>query len=48
MQAQVLNLVNELLIMNPGKIEELEGINEIYNNLKKEYKKSIHAIPKGL
>ncbi|GAA4268681.1 ABC transporter ATP-binding protein [Hyunsoonleella aestuarii] len=40
---------DQLLVMNQGKVEELDDADTIYNNPKKEYtKKLIHAIPKGL
>lgn len=39
---------DQLLVMNQGKIEELDDADIIYNNPKKEYtKKLIEAIPKG-
>lgn len=47
--AVVKYMADQLLVMNAGKIEELDDADEIYNNPKKEYtKKLIHAIPKGL
>ncbi|MBU2938116.1 ABC transporter ATP-binding protein [Lacinutrix sp. C3R15] len=47
--AVVKYMADQLLVMNAGKIEELEDADEIYNHPKKEYtKKLIHAIPKGL
>ncbi|MBQ0788524.1 MAG: ABC transporter ATP-binding protein [Oceanihabitans sp.] len=47
--AVVKYMSDQLLVMNAGKIEELEDADVIYNNPKKEYtKKLIHAIPKGL
>ncbi|MCL4151443.1 UNVERIFIED_CONTAM: hypothetical protein GTU68_000301 [Idotea baltica] len=40
---------DQLLVMNQGKIEELDDADVIYNEPKKEYtKKLIEAIPKGL
>lgn len=40
---------DQLLVMNQGKIEELDDSDTIYNTPKKDYtKKLIHAIPKGL
>jgi peptide/nickel transport system ATP-binding protein len=40
---------DQLLVMNQGKIEELEDADIIYANPKKAYtKKLIDAIPKGL
>ncbi|WP_452230650.1 ABC transporter ATP-binding protein [Lacinutrix sp. MEBiC02404] len=47
--AVVKYMADQLLVMNAGKIEELDDADVIYNNPKKEYtKKLIHAIPKGL
>ena len=47
--AVVKYMSDQLLVMNQGKIEELDDADIIYNNPKKEYtKKLIHAIPKGL
>ena len=47
--AVVKYMSDQLLVMNQGKIEELDDADVIYNNPKKEYtKKLIHAIPKGL
>ncbi|WP_242203409.1 ABC transporter ATP-binding protein [Aestuariivivens insulae] len=47
--AVVKYMSDQLLVMNKGKIEELDDADVIYNNPKKEYtKKLIHAIPKGL
>jgi len=40
---------DQLLVMNQGRIEELDDADIIYNHPKKDYtKKLIHAIPKGL
>ena len=40
---------DQLLVMNQGKIEELDDADTIYNAPIKDYtKKLIHAIPKGL
>lgn len=42
-------MADQLLVMNQGKIEELDDADEIYNNPKSEYtQKLIDAIPKGL
>ncbi|WP_248724657.1 ABC transporter ATP-binding protein [Seonamhaeicola sp. ML3] len=47
--AVVKYMSDQLLVMNQGKIEELDDADVIYNNPQKEYtKKLIHAIPKGL
>ena len=47
--AVVKYMSDQLLVMNQGKIEELDDADIIYGNPKKEYtKKLIHAIPKGL
>ena len=47
--AVVKYMSDQLLVMNKGKIEELDDADVIYKNPKKEYtKKLIHAIPKGL
>ena len=47
--AVVKYMSDQLLVMNQGKIEELDDADIIYKNPKKEYtKKLIHAIPKGL
>ncbi len=47
--AVVKYMSDQLLVMNQGKVEELDDADTIYNNPKKEYtKKLIHAIPKGL
>ena len=47
--AVVKYMSDQLLVMNQGKIEELDDADVIYGNPKKEYtKKLIHAIPKGL
>ncbi|WP_346883779.1 ABC transporter ATP-binding protein [uncultured Algibacter sp.] len=47
--AVVKYMSDQLLVMNQGKIEELDDADVIYNHPKKEYtKKLIHAIPKGL
>lgn len=47
--AVVKYMSDQLLVMNKGKIEELDDADKIYNNPQKEYtKKLIHAIPKGL
>ncbi len=47
--AVVKYMSDQLLVMNQGKIEELDDADAIYNAPKKEYtKKLIHAIPKGL
>lgn len=40
---------DQLLVMNKGKVEEIDDADILYSNPKKEYtKKLIHAIPKGL
>ncbi|WP_431133206.1 ABC transporter ATP-binding protein [Psychroserpens mesophilus] len=47
--AVVKYMSDQLMVMNTGRIEELDDADVIYNNPKKEYtKKLIHAIPKGL
>lgn len=47
--AVVKYMSDQLLVMNQGKIEELDDADAIYNSPKKDYtKKLIHAIPKGL
>ena len=47
--AVVKYMSDQLLVMNQGKIEELDDADIIYNNPKKEYtKKLIEAIPKGI
>ena len=47
--AVVKYMSDQLLVMNQGKIEELDDADVIYNTPKKEYtKKLIEAIPKGL
>ena len=47
--AVVKYMSDQLLVMNEGKIEELDDADVIYNHPKKEYtKKLINAIPKGL
>ncbi len=47
--AVVKYMADQLLVMNQGKIEELDDADEIYNSPKKDYtKKLIDAIPKGL
>ncbi|MDO6759809.1 ABC transporter ATP-binding protein [Tamlana sp. 2_MG-2023] len=47
--AVVKYMSDQLLVMNQGKIEELDDADIIYKTPKKEYtKKLIHAIPKGL
>ncbi|WP_298237135.1 ABC transporter ATP-binding protein [uncultured Algibacter sp.] len=47
--AVVKYMSDQLLVMNEGKIEELDDADVIYSNPKKDYtKKLIHAIPKGL
>ncbi len=47
--AVVKYMADQLLVMNKGKIEELDDADIIYNNPKKDYtKKLIDAIPKGL
>lgn len=47
--AVVKYMSDQLLVMNKGKIEELDDADVIYNHPKKEYtKKLINAIPKGL
>ena len=47
--AVVKYMSDQLLVMNNGKIEELDDADVIYKNPKKDYtKKLIHAIPKGL
>ena len=47
--AVVKYMSDQLLVMNQGKIEELDDADTIYNAPKKNYtKKLIHAIPKGL
>lgn len=47
--AVVKYMSDQLLVMNKGKIEELDDADVIYNHPKKEYtKKLINAIPKGI
>ncbi len=47
--AVVKYMADQLLVMNKGKIEELDDADIIYNEPKKDYtKKLINAIPKGL
>ena len=47
--AVVKYMSDQLLVMNKGKVEELDDADIIYNTPKKEYtKKLINAIPKGL
>nr|WP_321221221.1 ABC transporter ATP-binding protein [uncultured Psychroserpens sp.] len=47
--AVVKYMSDQLIVMNKGKIEEMDDADIIYNNPQKEYtKKLIHAIPKGL
>jgi len=47
--AVVKYMSDQLLVMNQGKIEELDDADVIYSSPKKDYtKKLIHAIPKGL
>ncbi|GGK31057.1 ABC transporter ATP-binding protein [Yeosuana aromativorans] len=47
--AVVKYMSDQLLVMNKGRIEELDDADEIYNHPKKDYtKKLINAIPKGL
>ncbi|WP_298499038.1 ABC transporter ATP-binding protein [uncultured Algibacter sp.] len=47
--AVVKYMSDQLLVMNQGKIEELDDADTIYNDPKKDYtKRLIHAIPKGL
>ncbi len=47
--AVVKYMADQLLVMNKGKIEELDDADIIYNQPKKDYtKKLINAIPKGL
>lgn len=47
--AVVKYMSDQLLVMNQGRIEELDDADIIYNHPKKDYtKKLIHAIPKGL
>jgi len=47
--AVVKYMSDQLLVMNEGKIEELDDADIIYNSPKREYtKKLINAIPKGL
>ena len=47
--AVVKYMADQLLVMNAGKVEELDDADIIYSNPKKDYtKKLIHAIPKGL
>lgn len=47
--AVVKYMSDQLLVMNKGRIEELDDADEIYNHPKKDYtKKLIQAIPKGL
>lgn len=47
--AVVKYMSDQLLVMNKGKIEELDDADVIYNAPKKDYtQKLIHAIPKGL
>jgi peptide/nickel transport system ATP-binding protein len=47
--AVVKYMSDQLIVMNKGKIEEMDDADVVYNNPQKEYtKKLIHAIPKGL
>lgn len=47
--AVVKYMSDQLLVMNKGKVEEMDDADIIYESPKKEYtKKLIHAIPKGL
>ena len=47
--AVVKYMSDQLLVMNKGKIEELDDADVIYNHPKKAYtKKLIDAIPKGI
>lgn len=47
--AVVKYMSDQLLVMNKGRIEELDDADDIYNHPKKDYtKKLINAIPKGL
>ncbi|WP_299332604.1 ABC transporter ATP-binding protein [uncultured Psychroserpens sp.] len=47
--AVVKYMSDQLIVMNKGKIEELDDADRIYNSPQREYtKKLIHAIPKGL
>lgn len=47
--AVVKYMSDQLIVMNKGKIEEMDDADSIYKNPKKAYtKKLIHAIPKGL
>jgi peptide/nickel transport system ATP-binding protein len=47
--AVVKYMSDQLLVMNKGKVEEMDDADIIYDNPKQEYtKKLIHAIPKGL
>lgn len=47
--AVVKYMSDQLLVMNKGKVEEIDDADIIYESPKKEYtKKLIHAIPKGL
>lgn len=47
--AVVKYMSDQLLVMNKGKVEEMDDADTIYDSPKKEYtKKLIHAIPKGL
>ena len=47
--AVVKYMADQLIVMNQGKIEEMDDADRIYNDPKKAYtKKLIHAIPKGL
>jgi len=47
--AVVKYMSDQLLVMNAGKIEELDDADIIYNSPKKDYtKKLIEAIPKGI
>ena len=47
--AVVKYMSDQLLVMNNGKVEEMDDADIIYESPKKEYtKKLIHAIPKGL
>ncbi|WP_456438102.1 ABC transporter ATP-binding protein [Psychroserpens sp.] len=47
--AVVKYMSDQLLVMNNGKVEEIDDADIIYDSPKKEYtKKLIHAIPKGL
>jgi peptide/nickel transport system ATP-binding protein len=42
-------MADQLVVMNKGKIEEIDDADEIYSNPKTDYTKTlINSIPKGL